>query len=216
MCTLYGHKVSRAEVAAWFQAHDDWRRDMEKDYVSPGREGYVIVRQNGERVLTAMNWGFPPPQGVARPVVNVRNYSSPYWMRTIADTGQRCIVPATRFQEWSTARDPATGKKHAEWFHLPSQEMFGFAGIWRKAAEGNIFAFLTCDPNPVVGAVNAKSMPVILHPEDYDRWLTADYEEAVAMAVPFPSQLMTVEGDEAWRRHKVHGLKRPRFDCLQR
>lgn len=89
--------------------------------------------------------------------------------------------------------DPATGRKRAEWFTVPSQQMFAFAGIWRTEPGGtNIFAFLTCEPNPLVGAVNANSMPVIVQPEDYDRWLSADYEEAVAMAVPFPSQLMAV------------------------
>lgn len=196
MCTLYGHKVSRAEVASWFQATDDWRRDMEKDYVSPGREGFVIVQRNGERVLTAMNWGFPPPKGVSRPVVNVRNYTSPYWMRTIADVGQRCLVPATRFQEWSTRADPATGKKHAEWFQLKSGEMFAFAGIWREIEGRKVFAFLTCDANPLVAKVNENSMPVIVQPEDYDRWLSVEFEEACAIATPFPSQLMALEEAE--------------------
>lgn len=195
MCTLYGHRVERWEITEHYEAIDAWRGEMEKDYTAPGRDGYVVVRgDSGQKVLTAMKWGFPPPGGASRPVVNVRNYGSPYWMNTIADVGQRCLVPATRFQEWSTATDPATGRKRAEWFTVPSQNLFSFAGIWRLGPDGeNIFAFLTCDPNPLVATVNANSMPVIVAVEDYDRWLTAGYEEAVAMAVPFPSQLMAVE-----------------------
>jgi putative SOS response-associated peptidase YedK len=43
-----------------------------------------------------------------------------------------------------------------------------------------------------VGAVHPKAMPVILHAEDYDRWLTAEWKDAKALVEPFPSQLMAV------------------------
>jgi len=33
---------------------------------------------------------------------------------------------------------------------------------------------------------------VILQPEDYDRWLSGEAEEACSLAAPFPSQLMAV------------------------
>jgi putative SOS response-associated peptidase YedK len=36
-------------------------------------------------------------------------------------------------------------------------------------------------------------MPVLLHQEDWDRWLTADWKEARLLAHPFPSQLMINE-----------------------
>jgi putative SOS response-associated peptidase YedK len=36
-------------------------------------------------------------------------------------------------------------------------------------------------------------MPVILQPEDYEAWLSADLAGACALAAPFPSQLMRVE-----------------------
>jgi putative SOS response-associated peptidase YedK len=35
-------------------------------------------------------------------------------------------------------------------------------------------------------------MPVILHPEDYDRWLSDPYTDACSLAQPFPSQLMAL------------------------
>ena len=35
-------------------------------------------------------------------------------------------------------------------------------------------------------------MPVILHPEDYDKWLDGETDDACALAAPFPSQLMQV------------------------
>jgi putative SOS response-associated peptidase YedK len=36
-------------------------------------------------------------------------------------------------------------------------------------------------------------MPVILHPEDYQRWLTAPLAEVLPLAAPFPTQLMAVD-----------------------
>ena len=55
-----------------------------------------------------------------------------------------------------------------------------------------VFAFLTCDPNPLVAPLHPKAMPVILHEGDYRKWLEGSVEEVTALAVPFPSQLMGV------------------------
>lgn len=38
-------------------------------------------------------------------------------------------------------------------------------------------------------------MPVLLDEEDEDRWLTCSFDDAVALAKPFPSQLMTARQD---------------------
>jgi putative SOS response-associated peptidase YedK len=65
-----------------------------------------------------------------------------------------------------------------------------FAGIWRPSTEGNAFAFLTCEPNPLVAPIHPKAMPVILHPQDYDLWLTGN--NVLDLAAPFPSQLMSI------------------------
>lgn len=40
---------------------------------------------------------------------------------------------------------------------------------------------------------HAAAMPVILHEGDYAKWLTADWDEAQGLVVPFPSQLMGVD-----------------------
>jgi putative SOS response-associated peptidase YedK len=191
MCNLYSHKVTREEYLFHFGAADQWRRELEKDYTSPGREGWTVTMDDNERVLTAKRWGFPPPPGVRAPVVNVRNYDSPFWRTTLADPERRCLVPATRFQEWSAKPEPATGKKRACWFSLPAQPIFAFAGIWRPHGSGDVFAFLTCEPNPLVGVLHPKAMPVILQPEDYQDWLDGGTVEK--LAVPFPSQLMVME-----------------------
>lgn len=198
MCNLYHLRVRRWELVAYYEGVDDQRREMEieKDYVAPGKPGLVIRNDGGERVVDQMTWGWPNPRG-GKPVVNVRNYDSPFWRSALSNPERRCLVPFTDFQEWTVEPDPATGKKRPHWFSVPSRPIGTFAGIWRPSEIGPIFAFLTCgyDGNAqehVVGAVHPKAIPVILHNEDFDRWLGAPVEEALSLACAFPSQLMAV------------------------
>lgn len=197
MCNLYNIKTPREVFNAYFKAEDDWRNQVivEKDYVAPGKPGYVVREQDGQRVLSTMLWGFPF-QG--KPVTNVRNYTSPFWKSALASPGRRCLVPVTEFEEWSVEPMPDTGKKKPFWFSLPAQAIFAFAGIWRPAEPLPVFSFLTCgyegDPSThAVGAIHPKACPVILHEEDYDRWLRADLDAALSLACAFPSQLMEVK-----------------------
>lgn len=196
MCNLFGIKVTRAELRAYFETTQDWRREItvEKDYVAPGKPGFVVREENGQRVLDTMTWGFPF-QG--KPVTNVRNYTSPFWQSALQAPERRCLVPVTRFQEWSIEPDPVSGKKRPYWFSMPSRPIFAFAGIWRPAEPAPFFSFLTCgyDGDPAahaVGRIHHKAIPVILHEEDYDRWLHADLDEALGLACAFPSQLIEV------------------------
>jgi len=190
MCTLYNIKVTPEDLLAAFDAEDSLRGAVTKDYVSPGGAGPVVGRRDGKRRLAVLRWGFPPPDGARAPVVNVRNYASPFWRATLADPRRRCLVPATEFSEWSARREGA--KQVLHWFSIPSRPIFAFAGIWRPTETGPAFAFLTCEPNPLVGAIHPKAMPVILAEEDHDRWLGGTFEEACALATAYPSQLMAM------------------------
>ncbi len=153
----------------------------------PKRIGWVLRKDAGERRLDMMRWGIPlPPTG--KPVTNVRNLASPFWRSMLKNPERRCLVPVTDFCEWSGEK----GSKKEHWFSLPSQPIFSFAGIWRPTPEGNAYAFLTCEPNPLVAPIHDKAMPVILHDEDYDRWLDGDVDDVCSLAMPFPSQMMAV------------------------
>lgn len=158
-------------------------------YVAPANFAPVIIRTRLGRLIVPRQWGVPPPPKVAleggRPVHNVRNLDSPFWIGTLRHTEFRCLVPVTSFMEWGGAK----GARTQHWFSLPSEPVFAFAGIWRDS-EVPSFAFLTCDPNPLTGAANDTSMPVILNPWDHDRWLTADWSAARKLVGPYPSQLM--------------------------
>lgn len=124
----------------------------------------VHVARDGERELSMMRWGFPPPPNLGSvPVTNVRNLESSYW-RGWLKAEWRCLVPATSFCEWTDSRPKVT-----HWFALnESRSLFAFAGMWRpwigerkgEAGEHKLFAFLTTESNETVRPIHAKAMPV--------------------------------------------------------
>lgn len=166
----------------------------------PKRPAWVVRQVDGARQLDVMRWGVPTTirdkrtgRVVTKDVTNVRNLQSPNWRNMLSGADRRCLVPVTDFCEWSGEK----GSKTEHWFSLPAAPIFSFAGVWRPSEAGDVFAFLTCgylgEPaNHIVGAVHAKACPVILQPEDEQRWLDGDYDDACALAQPFPSQMMAV------------------------
>jgi putative SOS response-associated peptidase YedK len=166
------------------------------DYAAP----VVRNRPGGERELTLMRWGFPPPPNLGtQPVTNVRNVKSPYW-RGWLKPEWRCFVPATSFCEYADTKQ----KKTPVWFALDeSRPLFCFAGIWRpgtgvrKKAEGEmecrLFSFLTCEANGIVAPIHPKAMPAILTTQDeIDTWLTAPAEVALQLQRPLPDDALRI------------------------
>lgn len=205
MCNLYRLRVQRWELADHFGAADAWREEVEQtESVYPKGVAPIVRLDVGARVVEAMRWGWPTrvpgkrtdkagkPIMLEKQVTNVRNLSSPMWRNALASPAQRCLVPFTSFSEYGQTRGP-DGKLPLHWFGIPSRPVAAFAGIWRPSDQGPIFAFLTTEPNSLVAPIHPKAMPVILHDDDHDRWLTAPIEEALPLAAPYPAQLMAVE-----------------------
>lgn len=163
--------------------------------VWPKYQAIVARAVDGQKILDSMSWGVPfttagkrPGTTVTKRVTNVRNLTSTFWRSMLTTPAKRCLVPFSSFAE----PKPNAGREEC-WFTVTEAQTSAFAGIWRPSADGNVFAFLTCEPNPLVAPIHPKAMPVILHPADYDRWLSVDYNEACSLVAPFPSQLMSIE-----------------------
>lgn len=80
---------------------------------------------------------------------------------------KRAIVPASGFYEWK--REGQT--KTPYYLQLAEGEPIGFAGlydVWRD--ELLSCTILTTAPNELMATLHDR-MPVILSPDDYDRWL---------------------------------------------
>lgn len=180
------------EYIAWDQPHEEFS-EIKID-VWPKYQAIIARIDGAAKIMETMQWGVPykmagkrPGTSVTKRITNVRNLNSPFWRSMIASPRQRCLVPFTEFAE------PKIGAGREEhWFRVTDAPVSAFAGIWRATEEGDAFAFLTCEPNPLVAPLHPKAMPVILQPEDYEHWLTGSAEEAVKLAAPFPSQLMVV------------------------
>jgi putative SOS response-associated peptidase YedK len=135
---------------------------------------------------------------------NIRNIASPHWRRWMKPES-RCLVPVTSFSEYAPEPNPATGKKDIVWFSIDdSRPLFAFAGIseWdgargpksKPTVAGNhlAYAFLTTEPNAVVGPIHQKAMPVILREDDWETWLTADAKDAVRLQRPWPNDELQI------------------------
>ncbi len=159
----------------------------------------TVARQDAGRIVPeTMRWGVPlattgkSGKPVTKWLTNVRNLASPFWKNMLARPAQRCLVPFSSFAEPKAGKDPATGRPAEYWFSIPSAPVAAFAGIWRPSEAGNVFAFLTCEPNPLVAPLHPKAMPVILQEADYAGWLDGDLDAACGLALAYPSQLMVV------------------------
>ncbi|MGO8798483.1 MAG: SOS response-associated peptidase [Roseiarcus sp.] len=198
MCNLYSLTKGQEAMRQLFAARWDRIGNLPNlPAIFPDMMAPVVRATSEGRELTMMRWGFPPPPNVGpRPVTNVRNVKSPYW-RAWLRPGHRCLAPATSFCEY-TDRQP----KIPHWFARgEDRPLFAFAGIWRawtgerkkEAGEHLLFSFLTCAPNDLVRPVHAKAMPVILTtPDEFETWLSAPVEEALALQRPLPNEALKV------------------------
>ncbi|MCZ0962928.1 hypothetical protein [Paracoccus benzoatiresistens] len=67
-----------------------------------------------------------------------------------------------------------------------------------RPGEHQFFAFLTCEPNRVVGKVHPKAMPVILTTEDeMEMWMTAEWSQAQALQRPLADEELIVLPEKA-------------------
>lgn len=193
MCNHY--RNDPAKIPTWREyigAADGPDLSGVKDNVWPKYQGIVARIDSGQKVLDAMQWGVPlemkgkrEGSTITKRITNVRNLQSNFWRSMLTRPENRCLVPFNEFAE----PKPNAGREEV-WFNVSEEPVSAFAGIWRETDEGNAYAFLTCEPNPLVKPIHPKAMPVILQPDDYGRWLAGD--DAEEFQAPFPSQLMSI------------------------
>lgn len=186
MCNLYSMTATVDELRRLFGPFTGDTANLPPfGEIYPGKPAPVLRREGEGLALEMMEWGFPGPAATkGRPVTNVRNLASSFWRSALARPDRRCVVPVTRFCEWEGEK----GSKRKVWFglHEDAEPLFAFAGLWRPGEGGvGYMAFLTCEPNAVVGAVHPKAMPVMLRPADVPRWLDSETATACELAVPY-------------------------------
>jgi putative SOS response-associated peptidase YedK len=216
MCNLYNLTTNQQAIRDVARVMEDSLGNLEPSLdIYPDRPAPVVRNTTQGRKLARLTWGMPtPPQFLKTRdapdtgVTNIRNTASPHWRRWLG-VPNRCLVPATAFSEYGAKPDPATKRKPLYWFGLDeTRPLFFFAGIWTpwtgtrgsmktpRPGEHQLFAFLTCEPNGVVGKVHPKAMPVILTtPDEIEMWMTAEWPHAQALQRPLPDrQLVVLDG----------------------
>lgn len=179
-----------------------WLSDQPRDNrfnpveLYPRARAYVVREEGGRRGLDVMSWdvlGGAAPY----PMTNVRNLGLKQWQRLAAEPHNRCLIPLTEFCEWTPDQHQVGAGKPVKgemWFAVADQPVFAVAGFWQPTTKGASFAMVTCDPNALVAPIHPKAMITILKEEDWDRWLTGSYTDAVALQQPYPADRMTVRG----------------------
>jgi putative SOS response-associated peptidase YedK len=164
--------------------------------IAPTQPVGVIVqdRDSGKREYRLMVWGLIPawvkdPSTFAN-LINAR-------AETIAEKPsfrtaykyRRCLIPADGFYEWQKVK---SGPKQPFYFTLRDNGLFAFAGLWESWNDIETFTILTTSANTLLQTIHDR-MPVILNPEDYDRWIDPtiqDGQQLSDLLCPFPDESM--------------------------
>lgn len=178
----------------------------------------VLLRNESQRQLQLLHWGLIPswakdPRMGAK-MINAR-------AETIAEKPsfrsafrrRRCLIVADGFYEWQR-RDK---RKQPYYFRVGAGELFAFAGLWehwQNAAGDEIESctIVTTDPNDLMQSIHDR-MPVILHPQDYDRWLDPATESSRLLEL-----LRPFEANEMQHYPVSLEVNNPRHDspnCIQ-
>ncbi|NNC73430.1 MAG: DUF159 family protein [Sphingomonadaceae bacterium] len=188
MCNLYTMDAPTSDLFTVFGIAGTRINLQSYDEIYPNREAPIVRMEGGERILERVTWGMPGYGKVKRPITNVRNLESNFWKNMLADPDRRCLVPATKFCEWTGEK----GSKRKVWFEVTDQPLFAFAGIWRPTEEGARMAFLTTEPNETVGAIHPKAMPVILRENGHKTWLDAEWNDARGLVAAYDDEAMEI------------------------
>ena len=181
MCGRYALTSSPAVIAERF--HLLWTPELAPHYnIAPG-QAIPVVRETGQgRELAFLRWGLIPSwakeASIGMRLINARG-------ETLADKPafrsayrqRRCLIPADAFYEWKAI----AGRKQPYCIRLRDEGPFGMAGLWEhwKAPDGQMVescTIVTVDANALIAQLHDR-MPLIVAPEDYDAWLTAESKE---------------------------------------
>ena len=198
MCNLYRMTKNADEVAQWFDAANAARGVNLAAETYPGTPGLVVA----DGSVRPMNWGFPlvmtgknGQKLKPRPVNNARTdkLGSYFWRDSYRD--RRCLIPLTA---WAEAEGDK-GSKTRTWLSVPDAELFACAGLWSDSDEfGVSYAMvMTGSDGSPAGQVHDR-MPVLLAPDDYERWLSAPPDEAKTLCNAWTGPLNIDRTDEAW------------------
>ncbi len=145
------------------------------------------------RVLAPMRWGLVPfwatDPRIGNQMINARAegiQAKPAFRA--AFKRRRCLVPVSGFYEWQKAPGRKT---KTPWYLFPADRgIMCLAGLWEhwEKPDGvlDTFTIITTTANAYIARIHDR-MPVILQPEQFDRWLDPGADPAMALEMLRPA-----------------------------
>lgn len=175
MCGRYG-LTEPDKVEKRFKVTRKAQLDLRPNWnAAPSQTMPIIRLADGERELIEQRWGFNMEfKGVKKPLFNTRADKAfgNFWKKQTIE--HRCLIPANYFFEWQRH-----GKDKTPYvISLPDMELYAFAGIWREwtgddGVKFDAFSIITTEPNAEMTPIHNR-MPVILHKDEEEAWLSFD------------------------------------------
>jgi putative SOS response-associated peptidase YedK len=175
--------------------------DMVPRYNIAPTQSIAAIRKpaaDAPRALVLLHWGLIPSwakePAMGNRMINARSESAaekPAFRTALRK--RRCLIPADGFYEWK-----AEGKRKLP-YHIgrPDGRPFAFAGLWERWGRGESAiescTILTTNASRDLEWLHDR-MPVILEPEDYERWLDPAQQDAAAVTPllrPYPEGELT-------------------------
>ena len=204
MSRLHSIQATIAEIAQHFGVVPTPALDVTEETVE-GRAGLVVLEKDGRRLLKAMTWGFPrhtresqlrdaTPQRLGL----IADLTNPMWDTMAVDPRYRCLIVLTHFAN----PDGEAGAKTRTWFSIKDRPIMAWAGFCRNTPEfGPVYAGMTMAANEIIPPTNDR-MPVLLEPDEYDRWLRGSIRDVIWFQhrAPLPADRMKVaRTEDRWR-----------------
>ena len=156
--------------------------------IAPSQISAVITKSSNELQLEGMKWGLIPSWSkeinMGNKLINARSetlHEKPSFRESFKN--KRCLIPTDGFIEWKG--------KHPYYIRPKTQGLLAFAGLWSTWDSGdellNTYTIITTEANKTLSPLHSR-MPVILHPENYEKWLNAESNALSQLFTPCPSK----------------------------
>lgn len=167
-----------AELSNRFRLAQGLPKGVKPNYnTSPTMTAPVVVSSEGARVVKPMKWGLVAKGAKdTNSVFRYKTYNTPLeniFSRHSSEQAireRRCLVPANGFYELSRS-----GNKRAYYARANDKSLLAFAGVYSswEDSEGTVHGTFSIVTTKATDDMPDPSMrvPVIIRPEDEDRWL---------------------------------------------
>lgn len=201
MCGRYSYN-ERALLRVARQLKIDQVPQIQPQFnVAPTTLNPVILDRRDAPVVEFLRWGLIPSWSKDKTggsnMINARceTVATKPAFRS-AFQQRRCLVVTDGFYEWRQDRKP----KQPCRYYLPNDEPMIMAGLWERwrdpeTAEPVLsYAIITTSANPVVAEVHDR-MPVILEPENWERWISSQTSamELETLLKPWENEMLMKE-----------------------